>query len=113
DIEIDGSSLAIISGNGKLSLSFRGLFIILGKLFYLQRNDLVVNTDSMYLGAKRKNDIQYFYDEGKTVDHITYFKNNKTRDAISLALKTPDGKSIPGFTTKSQFDIPASDRGLV
>jgi hypothetical protein len=67
----------------------------------------------MYLGAKRKNDIQYFYDEGKTVDHITYFKNNKTRDAISLALKTPDGKSIPGFTTKSQFDIPASDRGLV
>ncbi|QEC69512.1 CHAT domain-containing protein [Panacibacter ginsenosidivorans] len=113
DIEIDGSSLAIISGNGKLSLSFRGLFIILGKLFYMQRNDLVVNTDSMYLGAKRKDDVQYFFDEGKTVDHITYFKNNKTRDAILLALKTPDGKGIPGFTTKNQFDIPASDRGIL
>lgn len=112
-MEVDGTSLAIISGNGKLSISFRGLLIILGKLFYMQRNDLVVNTDSMYLGAKRKEEIQYFFDEGKTVDHITYFKNPKTREAISNVLKTENGKKIPGFTTKSQFAIPASDRGIL
>src|SRR5690606_31503808 len=40
---IDGKPLAIISGNGRVSFSGEGLFVILGKLFYWQRNDLVVN----------------------------------------------------------------------
>ena len=113
EMEIPGSPLAVISGNGRLSASFKGLLVILGKLFYWQRNDLVVNTDSMYLGANRKGTIQYFFDEGKTVDHITYFKNNKTREAIIFALKTADGENIPGFSVVPQYEIPASDRGIV
>ncbi len=109
---IDGKSLAVISGNGKLSLSFKGLLYILGKLFYSQRNDLVVNTDSMYLGAKRKDLIQYFFDQGADVDHVKYFTNTRTRQAISLALKTIDGELIPGFTAVKQYEVPASDRAL-
>lgn len=112
DIAIDGRSLAVISGNGKFSVSGRGLMVILGKLFYSQRNDLVVNTDSMYLGANRKGNIQYFFDQGTDVDHVKYFFNNKTRQAISLALKAADGELIPGFTSVAQYDVPASDRGL-
>ncbi len=112
DVAIDGKSLAVISGNGKFSISVSGLMVILAKLFYSQRNDLVVNTDSMYLGANRKDNIQYFFDQGAEVDHVKYFFNNKTRQAISLALKAADGEFIPGFTSVAQYDVPASDRGL-
>lgn len=113
DMAIDGSSLAIISGNGTTSISFKGLLVILGKLFYWQRNDLVVNTDSMYLGANRTGNIQYFFDQGAEVDHIKYFLNNKTREAVLFALKTADGQPIPGYNAVPQHEIPASDRGEV
>lgn len=110
---VSGTALAVIAGNGMLSVSFRGLLVILGKLFYGQRNDLVVNTDSMYLGANRKKNIQYFFDEGKNVDHVSYFKNSKTRLAIIYALKATDGESIPGYNNVAQYQVPASDRGMV
>lgn len=113
DVAMDGGSLAVISGNGKPGISINGLFVILGKLFYTQRNDLVVNTDSMYLGAQRKGNIQYFFDQGSDVNHLKYFFNNKTRQAISLALKTADGDPIPGFTSVQQYEVPASDRDLL
>ena len=109
---IDGSPLVVISGNGKVSISGSGLMVILGRLFYWQRNDLVVNTDSMYLGAKRKNDIQYFFDQGSEVNHVTYFANIKTREAINLALIAPEGGIIPGFKAITQNNIPGSDRDL-
>ncbi len=110
---ISGKPLAIISGNGRVSFSGQGLFVILGKLFYWQRNDLVVNTDSMYLGAKRKDNIQYFFDQGADVNHVKYFGNDKTREAIDLVLKTAEGELIPGFKCIAQDEIPGSDRALV
>ena len=110
---INGKPLAIISGNGRVSFSGQGLFVILGKLFYWQRNDLVVNTDSMYLGAKRKDNIQYFFDQGADVNHVKYFENDKTREAIELVLKTAEGELIPGFKCIAQDEIPGSDRALV
>ena len=110
---ISGKPLAIISGNGKVSFSGQGLFVILGKLFYWQRNDLVVNTDSMYLGAKRKDNIQYFFDQGAEVNHVKYFGNDKTREAIDLVLKTAEGELIPGFKYIAQDEIPGTDRALV
>ncbi len=110
---INGKPLAIISGNGRVSFSGQGLFVILGKLFYWQRNDLVVNTDSMYLGAKRKDNIQYFFDQGTEVNHVKYFENDKTREAIDLVLKTAEGELIPGFKCIAQDEIPGSDRALL
>lgn len=110
---IDGKPLAIISGNGRVSFSGQGLFVILGKLFYWQRNDLVVNTDSMYLGAKRRDNIQYFFDQGDDVNHVKYFENDTTREAIALAIKTAEGELIPGFKHYAQDEIPGTDRALV
>lgn len=110
---IDGKSLMVISGNGKLNLSFHGLLVILGKLLYLQRNDLVVNTDSMYLGATRNSNIQYFFEEESYVDHIHYFVNTTTQTALLNALKTPVGEIIPGYKSVMQFQVPASDRGAL
>lgn len=110
---ISGKALAVISGNGRVSFSGQGLFVILGKLFYWQRNDLVVNTDSMYLGAKRKENIQYFFAQGVEVNHVKYFENDKTREAINLALKITEGQLIPGFKSIPQYEIPGSDRALI
>ena len=110
DAAIDDISLAVISGNSKPGISFKGLKIIALKLFFWQRNDLVVNTDSMYLGASRKSNIQYFFDEGGEVDHMHYFGNNKTREALALVLKTADGSPIPGFTSIPQQMVPGTDR---
>lgn len=112
DTKINGSSLMVISGNGKVSINFHGLLVILGKLFYTQRNDLVVNTDSMYLGVNRKGKIQYFFDENATVDHIHYFENKESQGAVLNALKTKFGNPIPGYKSVEQFEIPASDRGI-
>ncbi len=109
---IDGSSLAVISGNGTFSFTGKGILVILGKLFYWQRNDLVVNTDSMYLGVKRKSNIQYFFDQGTDVDHVKYFANTSTREAINFVLNTAEGEAIPSFKSMPQNAIPASDRGL-
>ena len=66
----------------------------------------------MYLGANRKGKIQYFFDQGPDVNHVKYFFNNKTRQAINLALKTKDGDLIPGFSNVEQYEVPASDRGV-
>ena len=103
-------SLAIISGNSQASISLKGLAAITTRLFFGQRNDMVVNTDSMYLGAARSNNIQYFFDQGPTVTHTTYFENNKTREALLLILKNADGLPIPGFTSIPQMQVPGSDR---
>ncbi|MBT0609189.1 CHAT domain-containing protein [Aequorivita echinoideorum] len=110
---IDGKPLAVISGNGRVSFSGHGLIVILGKLFYWQRNDLVVNTDSMYLGVRRKNNIQYFFDQGADVNHVKYFSNEKTREAIRLVLQTREGELVPGFKSIPQHQIPGSDRALI
>ncbi|RYF97939.1 MAG: hypothetical protein EOO02_19935, partial [Chitinophagaceae bacterium] len=112
DNGLRGTELSVIAGNGKLSGTLDGLYYILGRLFFWQKNDLVVNTDSMYLGAKRSEKIQYFFDQGTEVDHFNYFLNNTSRDAIVLALKTNTGLPIPGFSSVYQYEVPASDRAI-
>lgn len=113
EVAIDGKSLVVISGNGSLSVSGNGLLVILGKLFYWQRNDLVVNTDSMYLGVNRKNNIQYFFDQGPAVNHVKYFENKQTIEAIDFAFKAKEGELIPGFKSVPQIAVPSSDRALI
>ncbi|MBT8185185.1 MAG: hypothetical protein KJN76_10105, partial [Eudoraea sp.] len=107
---ISGNALAVISGNGAIDISGHGLLVILGKLFFWKRNDLVVDTDSMYLGVKRANEIQYFFDEDTGVDHVKYFKNKSTLDAINTAIESEPGTQIPGFKSFDQNKIPSSDR---
>ena len=107
---ISGNALAVIAGNGAIDLSGHGLLVILGKLFFWKRNDLVVDTDSMYLGIKRANEIQYYFDENAEVNHVKYFENKNTLDAIKTAVKNETGTQIPGFKSFDQNKIPSSDR---
>ena len=93
------SPLYIIAGNAKVSLQWKALVVIASKLFYLDKNDFVVDTRSMYNGARRADGIvQYFLDEGGEVSHFNYFLNLKTKNAILLALQSTAGKLVPGFT---------------
>ncbi len=103
DAYLIDNSLSIISGNAKASFSLKGLLIIVSKLFYKHKNDLIVDTASMYLGTRRGNGtdkklVQFCFDEGKEVNHFNYFKNgSKTNMDLQEALKTEWGKPIAGF----------------
>jgi len=105
--------LAVISGNGKLSVSLNGLKILLTKFFFQwKENDLVVDTASMYQGAKRKYPVQYFLDHNPNTNHFNYFLNDNTRDALRQALfanaaKLPAFKEVQG----ENFDA-AANRGI-
>ncbi|MEP7237218.1 MAG: CHAT domain-containing protein [Ferruginibacter sp.] len=105
------SPLTVISGNCGIKFNLKALLIIASKLFYQRDNDLVVDTKSMYCGSKRNMPIQYFFDEGAEVDHVHYFKNKKTQDALLLALKTTT-VSIPGFISLEQSLQQALDRNI-
>lgn len=97
---IDGP-LTVISGNCGVKFNLKALLIIASKLFYTRDNDLVVDTRSMYCGTRRNTKLQYFFDEGAEVDHVHYFKNKKTQDALLIAL-TATSETLPGFTSYEQ-----------
>jgi CHAT domain-containing protein len=103
DTDID-APLMIIAGNSTgLSNFKRGLSVIASKLFYWGKNDFVVDTASMYNGAKRgQQKVQYFLDEGNDVSHFNYFVNPITRKALLLALQNTDGSLVPGFQWQQQ-----------
>ncbi len=105
--------LAVISGNGKLSLSLNGVKIILTKFFFKwKENDLIVDTASMYQGAKRKEPVQYYLDHNPNTNHFNYFLNQTTRDALKQALFS-SGTGIPTFkeVQGENFDA-AANRGV-
>ena len=104
--------LTVISGNCGIKFNLKALLIIASKLFYLRDNDLVVDTKSMYSGTRRNIPILYFFDEGAEVDHVHYFKNKKTQDALLLALKATTA-SIPNFITLEQSLQQALDRNAI
>jgi len=101
EIVID-TPLVVIAGNCKARLNLKGLLIIASKLFFMQKNDLIVDTRSMTLGAKRSLPVQRFFDEGGEVDHFRYFVNKSTNEALLKALQSADDTQlIPGFSFES------------
>lgn len=91
--------LIVIAGNSKVNLKWRALVVILSKLFYLGKNDFIVDTRSMFNGTKRADKrVQYFLDESPDVSHFNYFKNEPTRKALLLALQHSGELLIPGYS---------------
>ncbi|MBL7764827.1 MAG: CHAT domain-containing protein [Chitinophagaceae bacterium] len=104
------TQLAVIAGNSGVNLSLKALKVLLMRIAFQSDNDLVVNTLSMYQGAKRKSPVLYFFDEGPDVNHFSYFKNRKTQTAISSALRAT-GEQIPSFR-EYQLTLSEDDRGI-
>lgn len=102
--------LTVIAGNCKVRLNKKALVAIAGRMFYQRNNDLVVNTRSMYEGAKRAELVQYLFDEEDEVDHFSYFSNPRTQEALLQALKSSPNVLIPGFRRERQSTLVEQQR---
>ena len=106
------NSLVVISGNSKPGLKLSALWIIASKLFFLRKNDLVVDTGSMVLGTRRSGRVlQYFYEDTE-INHFRYFKSRSTNQAILLALRSEWGEKISGFSEEALSITAASERNI-
>ncbi len=93
------SPLLIVSGDNEFSFRLRGLLTIVSNIFFMAKNDFVVNTASMYQGARRvSGSAQFFLDTGPDVSHFNYFKNSTTRTAILRALQAVGNARVDGFS---------------
>jgi hypothetical protein len=63
-------------------------------LFYREDHDLVVNTPAMFGGMERTDDIHYWIDTGKNVDHFSYFRNPDTANRLIQALTKDDTHTL-------------------
>ena len=63
-------------------------------LFYREDHDLVVNTPAMLGGIERTDDIYYWIDTGKNVDHFSYFRNPDTANRLIQALTKDDAHTL-------------------
>ncbi|MEO1259249.1 MAG: CHAT domain-containing protein [Bacteroidota bacterium] len=104
--------LCIISAHaGNSSNVGRALLYFATKFFFRTDNDFVVDTNSMYQGFRRSNDIYYsFFSDGK-IQHLSYFKNEGVRNSIWTALNTEKGKKPVGFKVVKKDDY-AANRGI-
>ncbi len=95
------SHLIVVAGSSELSLSFKSLVVLVGKFFFLGKNDLVVDTASMEFGAKRvKGNVFVYMEQSGKIDHIKYFKTPIVRKIILSGLL---GKT-ENFTGQNRTD---------
>ena len=106
-------SLHVIAGNNKIGPDLKAFITIITKLFYLGKNDWVVDTKSMSRGLFRKQNIGYFYDEGSDVNHFSYFKNTKTQLAIKSVLNAQPDTIAAEFESFDRTLPQNADRGLI
>jgi CHAT domain-containing protein len=93
------TQMAIIAGD----IEGGGLLKRLGVLFTDHvffnggDNDLVVDTDSMYMGVARPGRARALFAQGSDVSHFNYFRNPDTRDALSQWLRSGDVMQLSEF----------------
>jgi hypothetical protein len=105
-------SLHVIAGNNKIGPNLKAFITIITKLFYLGKNDWIVDTKSMSRGLFRKQNIGYFYDEGSEVNHFSYFANADTQQAVNNALAALPDTIAEGFESFDRTLPQNADRGF-
>lgn len=106
-----GEKLLVISSNAMPGFNLRALLIILSRAVFYGRNDLVVDTRSMYQGARRNGKILYHFEQDTDIHHLGYFRHSATRSKVLSALE-PDLKEGL-FKSFLQHEIPDTDRNAV
>jgi tetratricopeptide (TPR) repeat protein len=92
------SRLAVIAGDVEPAGLWQRLYTLVLDRFYDGEHDLVVNTGSMYGGARRRpGEALLSFHSGPAVNHFNYFANADSAEALARALATPPGQPIPGF----------------
>lgn len=104
------ADLSVIAGDcGDKSL-WDSLKFALADWFFEGDNDLVVNTGSMYGGARRgKDQARKFFTRGSEVNHFHYFFNSDSVDKLSSGLLRDDG-ALGGFDPLQEDDRKAPAR---
>lgn len=96
------ADLSVIAGDIEIGGLFNSLAVIATNLFYLEKHDLVVNTEAMVSDAPRENGIRLFFHQGPEVCHFNYFNNLASVQKIISGLKRADN-SEGGFETVVPF----------
>ncbi len=94
------ADLSVIAGDIEVGGLFNSLAVIATNLFYLEKHDLVVNTEAMVSDAPRENGIRLSFHQGPEVCHFNYFNNLDSVQKIISGLKRADD-SEGGFETVS------------
>ncbi|WP_296699979.1 CHAT domain-containing protein [Algoriphagus sp.] len=110
-IEIE-SPLFVVGGSSELSFKFKSLVVLVGKFFFLDKNDLVVDTESMKWGAIRKpGNVSILIEKSGQIDHFKYFSTSRTLKAIIDAFESEVGQVPEGFIT--QVKTSSVERGAL
>jgi CHAT domain-containing protein/pimeloyl-ACP methyl ester carboxylesterase len=98
--------LGVVAGDieGGGWLKRLGVFLTDHALYENKDNDLVVNTDSMFHGARR-GAAYYVFDQGADVSHFNYFKNERTRASLLAWLGAKPGEIPPGFSAIGEGEV--------
>lgn len=100
-------SLGVVAGDieGGGWLTRLGVFLTDHAIYEARDNDLVVNTDSMFNGARREK-AYYVFDQGADVSHFNYFRNERTRAALLdfLARKPDEAPGIFNPIDEEKFE---------
>jgi tetratricopeptide (TPR) repeat protein len=91
------SDLAVISGDLAPDRFWKKLALMAVQVLYLEDNDLIVNTRSMYGGMARVTNASYFFNKGPHVNHFHYFINPGTRSRLKDWLLSAAGATVEGF----------------
>lgn len=101
--------LYVVGGSSELSFRFKSLVVLLGKFFFLRKNDLVVDTESMKWGGVRQDGlVSIFIEKSGEIDHFKYFNTDSTRKAVFRGLQAGPGEIPALFTAK----LKDSERGV-
>jgi hypothetical protein len=93
-----GGDIGVVAGDisGGNWLKRFGVFASDHIIYEARDNDLVVNTDAMFHGARRSV-AGYVFDQGADVSHFNYFRNPRTRAALLDWLSEKPGKCPGSF----------------
>ena len=91
-------AMGVIAGDieGGNWLKRLGVFANDHIIYEARDNDLVVNTNAMFHGARRDL-AAYVFDQGSDVSHFNYFRNPRTRASLVDWLAAPTGERPPTF----------------
>ncbi|MEN0003395.1 MAG: CHAT domain-containing protein [Bacteroidota bacterium] len=99
--------LLVIEGDSQFGNNLKqSLLVLITNLSFFQKNDFVVNTDSMRFGIKRAKGVQVFLSQDAFTTHFKYFENAKSQTAITNAMEWDGASELPHFEsiTKEQLE---------
>lgn len=103
------ADLTVIAGNLDDRSMLGWLKMLVTRQFFESNHDLVVNTGSMYGGLRRvSRQARMLFDSGNSVNHFSYFKNERSVKALLQALFFADQH----LSEQSTFSLLQEDQRL-